>query len=252
MSGHSKWATIKRKKGAIDAARGKVFTKIIKEITVAARVGGGGDPDSNPRLRLAVDKAKAANMPKDNVDRAIKKGTGELEGVNYEELVYEGYGAGGVALYIEITTDNKNRIAPEVRMIFSKNNGNMGASGSVAYLFHKKGVFVFDEALHSEDKVMEVALENGADDVKSDGGRVVVETTPEAYPELKKVFDAAKMIYESAEVTRVPEISVKVAGQDAERVLKLIAALEDNDDVQNVYANFEMDEAEMARIGELL
>lgn len=252
MSGHSKWATIKRKKGAIDAARGKVFTKIIKEITVAARVGGGGDPDSNPRLRLAVDKAKAANMPKDNVDRAIKKGTGELEGVNYEELVYEGYGAGGVAMYIEITTDNKNRIAPEVRMIFGKNHGNMGASGSVAYQFHKKGVFLFDEAQYSEDRVMEVALENGADDVKSDSGKVLVETSPEAYPGLKNAFDAKKMVYESAEVTRVPETTVKVAGQDAERVLKLIAALEDNDDVQNVYANFEMDEAEMARIGELL
>jgi YebC/PmpR family DNA-binding regulatory protein len=252
MSGHSKWATIKRKKGAIDAARGKVFTKIIKEITVAARIGGGGDPNSNPRLRLALDKAKAANMPKDNVDRAIKKGTGELEGVSYEELVYEGYGAGGVALYIEITTDNKNRTAPEIRMAFSKHNGNMGASGSVAYLFHKKGVFDFDETKYGEDKVMEVALESGADDVKSESGRVIVEAAPEAFEAVKKAFDDKKMVYESAEITRIPETTVKVSGQDAERVLRLIAALEDSDDVQNVYANFDIDEAEMARIGETL
>ncbi len=251
MSGHSKWATIKRKKGAIDAARGKVFTKVIKEITVAARIGGG-DPNANPRLRLALDKAKATNMPKDNVERAIKKGTGELEGVAYEELVYEGYGAGGVALIVEVTTDNKNRTAPEIRTTFGKHNGNFGATGSVSYLFHRHGQFVFDAKKYSEDQVMEAALDAGADDVKTDADKVIVLTTPETFFTVQKAFDAKKMTYENAEVTRIPENTIKVTGKDAERVLQLIAALEDSDDVQNVYANFEMDEAEMARIGELL
>jgi YebC/PmpR family DNA-binding regulatory protein len=183
MSGHSKWATIKRKKGALDAARGKVFTKIIKEITVAARMGGG-NPDGNPRLRLALDKSKSANMPKDTVERAIKKGTGELEGVTYEEMVFEGYGPNGVALYVEITTDNKNRTAAELRTLFTKGGGNIGAPGSVAYLFHKKGQFLFDAAKYNEDQVMEVALEGGADDVKTEGSRVVVYIAPDAFENL--------------------------------------------------------------------
>lgn len=250
MSGHSKWATIKRKKGAIDAARGKVFTKVIKEITVAARVGGG-DPAGNPRLRLAIDKAKAVNMPKDNLDRAIKKGTGELEGVSYEELVFEGYGPAGVALMVEITTDNKNRTAAEIRTLFGKNNGNLGASGSVAYLFQRKGQFVFDAAKYSEDQVMEVALEAGADDVRSEGDRVVVVCAPDSYEPLKKAFEQKGYAAEEADITRIPDTTVAVSGTDAEKVVRLLTALEDNEDVQNVFANADISDEEMARLSEL-
>jgi YebC/PmpR family DNA-binding regulatory protein len=240
MSGHSKWATIKRKKGAIDAARGNLWTKIIKEITVAARLGGGS-PDANPRLRLALEKAKAANMPRDNMERAIKKGTGELEGVSYEELVFEGYAPAGVAVYVEVMTDNRNRTAAELRTLFGKGGGNIGAQGSVAFMFHKKGQFLFETSKYSEDQVMEVALEAGADDVKTEGDRVVAVCAPDAYEALKKAFDDKKFVFES-EVTRLADTNVKLKGADAEKVLNLIEMLEENDDVQNVYANFELDE----------
>ncbi|MCC6812091.1 MAG: YebC/PmpR family DNA-binding transcriptional regulator [Deltaproteobacteria bacterium] len=243
MSGHSKWATIKRKKGVIDAARGNLWTKVIREITTAARLGGGS-PDANPRLRLALDKAKAANMPRDNVERAIKKGTGELEGVSYEELVFEGYGPAGVALYVEIMTDNRNRTSAELRTLFAKGGGNIGASGSVAYMFNKKGQFVFDASKHSEDQVMEVALDAGADDVKTEGSRVVVLSTPDAFEGLKKAFEAKKLAFEG-EITRVADTNVKLKGADAEKVLNLIQLLEENDDVQNVYANVDIDEADL-------
>jgi YebC/PmpR family DNA-binding regulatory protein len=238
MSGHSKWATIKRKKGAI-----------IKEVTVAAR-SGGGNPDGNPRLRLAIDKAKAANMPRDNIERAIKKGTGELEGVTYEELVFEGYGPAGIAIYVEIVTDNRNRTAAEIRTIFSKGSGNVGAQGSVAFMFNRKGHFVFDAAKHSEDQVLEVALEAGADDVKTEGTRVTVLSSPEAFEALKAAFDAKKLVYESADITRLADTNLKIEGENAEKLLKLIGLLEENDDVQNVYANFDIDDAEIARISE--
>jgi YebC/PmpR family DNA-binding regulatory protein len=250
MSGHSKWSTIKRKKGAIDAARGKVFTKIIREITVAAKAGGGS-ADANPRLRLALDKAKAVNMPKDTVERAIKKGTGELESVSYEELTFEGYGPGGVALLVEITTDNKNRTAAEIRTTFGKGNGNLGAAGSVAYLFHRKGSFLFDAGKYNEDQIMEVALDLGADDVRTEAGKVVVECPTEAFEPLKAAFDKKALVYESAEVTRLPENTIKVSGHDAEKILRLVQSLEDNDDVQNVYANFDIDDEEMARISQM-
>jgi len=249
MSGHSKWSTIKRKKGAIDAARGKVFTKIIKEITVAARMGGG-NADGNPRLRVALDKAKAANMPKDTVDRAIKKGTGELEGVHYEEVTYEGYGAGGVAFYVEVTTDNKNRTASEIRNIFTKAHGNLGASGSVAYMFHRKAVFVFDAKKLSEDQILEVALEAGADDVRSEDEQVIVTASPDNFENLKKAFEQKKFTYESGEITRIPETTQHVTSDAAAQVLRLYQTLEESDDVDNVYANFDIEEQEMAKLME--
>jgi YebC/PmpR family DNA-binding regulatory protein len=247
MSGHSKWSTIKRKKGALDAARGQVWTKVIRELMVAARTGGG-DPDGNPRLRTAIDKAKAVNMPRDNIERAIKKGTGDLEGVTYEELVFEGYGPAGVALYIEILTDNRNRTSAEIRMIFGKGGGNLGSPGSVAFMFKKLGHFAFDAAKHSEDQVMEIALDGGADDVKTVGSRVVVLCAPESFEALKKAFEAKKMVPEEAEVTRIADNNIKVSGDTAEKLLKLIGALEENDDVQNVYAAFDIDEDELAKL----
>ncbi len=247
MSGHSKWATIKRKKGALDAARGQLWTKLIREVTVAARVGGG-NPEGNARLRLAIDKAKAANMPRDNIDRAVKKGTGELEGVTYEELVFEGYGPAGVALYVEVVTDNRNRTSAEIRMIFGKGGGNLGNPGSVAFMFHKKGQFIFDAAKHDEDQVMEVALEAGAEDVKSEGSKVIALSSPESFEALKAAFDAKKLAYEDAEVTCLADNNVKVQGEAAEKLLKLIDLLEESDDVQNVYANFDIDEEELVRL----
>jgi len=247
MSGHSKWSTIKRKKGAIDAARGKVFTKIIKEITIAARMGGGV-ADANPRLRLALDKAKTANMPKDTIERAIKKGTGELEGVSYEEMTFEGYGPLGVAVYVEATTDNKNRTAAEIRTIFGKNGGNLGATGCVAYLFHKRGQFLFDAHTYQEDQIMAIALEAFADDIKTENDQIVVLSSPDNFYGLKRAFEEHQLNYETAEMTRLPETLIKVSGLDAEKILKLVALLEDSDDVQNVYANFDIDEDELARI----
>ena len=242
MSGHSKWSTIKHKKGAADAKRGKVFTKILKEITVAARLGGG-DVSANPRLRLAVDQAKGSNMPKDNWERAIKKGTGELEGVTYEEVVYEAYGPGGVAILVEAMTDNKNRTTPEVRSYFTKFGGELGAMGSVAYLFGKQGQIVVEPEV-SEDQIMEVALEAGADDVVNEGEAWVIKTSPESYQSVKDAVDAAKLPLIEAKIIMAPNTSTALEGSKLTSFLKLVDLLEDNDDVQNVWHNGDYDEPE--------
>ena len=243
MSGHSKWSTIKHKKGAADAKRGKVFTRILKEITVAARLGGG-DVASNPRLRLAVDQAKGSNMPKDNWERAIKKGTGELEGVSYEEITYEGRFPGGVAIIIECMTDNKNRTTPEIRSYFAKFGGELGTVGSATYLYSKQGQIVV-EAEVSEDKVMEVALEAGADDVKNEGGAWVIQTSPEAYEAVKKAVDAAGLPVIEAKVIMAPSTSVELAADKLKSFLKFVDLVEDNDDVQNLWHNADYDEDEV-------
>jgi YebC/PmpR family DNA-binding regulatory protein len=247
MSGHSKWATIKRKKGSIDAKRGKIFTKLVREVTTAARLGGG-DIAGNPRLRAAVAAAKAGCMPADNIERAIKKGTGELEGPPVEEISYEGYGVAGVAVFVEAQTDNRNRTSSEVRASFAKMGGNLGASGSVAWMFQKRGIFVFASAQYSEDQLLEVALEAGADDVRLEGPQRVVECAPRAFMALLDKFDSEAMAYESAEITMIPDTTVKVDGANADRVVRLVERLEDLDDVQKVYANFDIDEAELERI----
>jgi YebC/PmpR family DNA-binding regulatory protein len=246
MAGHSKWANIKHRKGAQDAKRGKIFTKIIKELTVAARIGGG-DPDSNPRLRTAVDKAKQANMPKDNVDRAIKKGTGDLDGVSYEEGIFEGYGPGGVALIVEFLTDNRTRTVADVRHIFSKYGGNLGVSGSVAFLFDRKGLISFS-ADNDFDQVFEAALEAGAEDVKDEGDAYEVFTEPGDFIEVRDNMTENGLQWETAEVSMIPQNQVQLDGKPAETMLKLMDALEDNDDVQNVYANFDISEEELAKI----
>jgi YebC/PmpR family DNA-binding regulatory protein len=242
MSGHSKWSTIKHKKGALDAKRGKIFTRILKEITVAARLGGG-DVGTNPRLRLAVDTAKGANMPKDNWERAIKKGTGELEGVTYEEVMYEAYGPGGTAIIIEALTDNRNRTTPEIRSYFTKFGSELGAMGSVAYLFTKQGQIVVDAEV-AEDKVMEVALEAGADDVKDEGGAWVIQTTPEAYQAVKDAVDAAGLPVIEAKLIQAPSTTVELAPDKLKTFLKLVDLIEENDDVQNVWHNALYDEDE--------
>ncbi len=244
MSGHSKWSTIKRKKGALDARRGKIFTKLIKEITVAARMGGG-DPESNPRLRTAIAAAKAENMPKENIERAIKKGTGELEGTQYEELVYEGYGPGGVAVLVEVLTDNKNRSISEVRHIFSKHGGSLGENGCVSWMFDKKGLLVFSKEQVSEDDVMAIALEAGADDIKETEKEYEVIVDPAEFEAVKEAFDQAEIPYLVAEISMVPQNTIALEGKDAEKMLKLMDALEDSDDVQNAYANFDISEAIM-------
>jgi len=246
MSGHNKWSTIKHKKGAADAKRGKVFTKIIKEITVAAKLGGG-DPDGNPRLRTAIDKAKGENMPKDNVERAIKKGVGGMEGVNYEETTYEGYGPGGTAVLVEVMTDNRNRTVSDVRSIFSKCNGNMGESGCVAWLFDKKGLLVYPKSIDF-DKLFEAAIEAGADDVVDEDEQYEVLTDPTAFHEVKSALEAAGFKPENSEITMIPQTMVKLEGKNAENMLKLMDRLEDNDDVQNVYANFDISSEEMEKL----
>jgi YebC/PmpR family DNA-binding regulatory protein len=247
MSGHSKWATIKRKKGAADAKRGQVFTKLVREITTAARIGGG-DPDGNPRLRAAIVTAKAARMPADNIDRAIKKGTGELEGVTVEETTYEGYGPGGVALIVEVMTDNRNRTTAEIRTVFTKANGNMGAANSVAWMFHRRGRILFDAKKYGEDQLMEAALEAGAQDVTREGDAFVVITDMKSFGHVLDHLEKHKFVYESAELTMVPENTVRVAGDEAEKVMRLVERLEELDDVQKVYANFDIDDAELERI----
>lgn len=251
MSGHSKWATIKRKKAATDAARGRMFTRLIKEITIAAR-DGGGNPDGNPRLRLAISTAKAANMPADNIKRAIQKGTGELPGVAYEEVTYEGYGAGGVAILVECVTDNSTRTVSEMRHIFSRNNGNLGSSGSVAWMFHKKGQIVVPKAGQpkpvSEDDLLGIILDAGADDMTTDENGFTITTMPQAFEAVKKALENKGIAMESAAVQMIPENTVKASGKEAEQVLKLMEALEEHDDVQNVYANFDIDEKEMANL----
>lgn len=248
MSGHSKWATTKHKKAAADAKRGKAFTKLTKEIMVAAKMGGG-DPSGNPRLRTAVDAAKAISMPKDNIDRAIKKGTGELEGVTYEEIGYEGYGPAGVAILVDCMTDNKNRTVAEIRHIFTKNNGNMGESGSVGWMFETKGYFVFEKGSVTEDQLMEVALDAGADDVREDDGSFEVIAAPSAFEAVKSAFDAKGFKYAVAEITKLPQNYIELSGREAEQMLKLVDALEDNDDVQKVYANFNLSAEAEAALG---
>jgi len=239
MSGHSKWASIKHKKGAADAKRGKVFTKLIREITVAAR-SAGGNPDTNPRLRLAIQHAKDANMPAGNVDRGIKKGTGELEGVNYEEVTYEGYGPKGVAVMVEALTDNKNRTTSDVRNIFTKRGGNMAGQGAVGWIFEKKGYIVVQKGVVDEDKLMLIALESGAEDMKTEESNYAITTSPVDYEKVKKALLENNIKLESAEITSVPKSVIKITGDDAKKVLALINDLEDNDDIQNVYANFDI------------
>ncbi len=242
MSGHSKWSTIKHKKGAADAKRGKIFTRIIKEMTVAARMGGG-DQDGNPRLRAAVVEAKANNMPKDNIDRAIKRGTGELEGVNYEELTYEGYGPGGVAVMVETMTDNTNRTTPEIRHAFEKCGGNMGTPGSVRFQFERKGVLIVEKSAVGEDRLMEVALEAGADDLQTDDNEIFeIYTTPEAFEQVRQALEKNKIPVVEAKLGQVPANYVKLDEQKAKQMIRLIDMLDDQDDVQNVYTNFEMPE----------
>lgn len=236
MSGHSKWATIKRKKAAIDAKRGKIFTKLIKEITIAAR-HGGGDPTGNPRLRLAIDNAKAQNMPQDNIDRAIKKATGELEGVTYHELTYEGYGPAGVAVLVEVATDNKNRTVAEVRHLFSKNGGSLGEGGSVAWMFDRKGIITLPKQNKSEDDIMEIMLEVGADDLQTEEDFFEVSTSIESFESVRKALAERGLEIENASLQWVAKNMIEVKGEDAEKVMKLIESLEDLDDVQNVYSN---------------
>ena len=247
MSGHSKWHSIKHKKAAVDAKRGKVFTKLIKEITVAARLGGG-DINANPRLRTAVSAARAQSMPKDNIDRAIKKGTGELGGVQLEEITYEGYGPGGVAILVNTLTDNRNRLVSELRFIFSKHGGNMGEAGCVAWMFKKRGVITIDRSAADEDKLLELALEAGADDVSSDADAFQVMTAPENFSSVRDAIEKASIAIANAEVTMLPENTVPVSGHQAEQVLKLVEELEDHDDVQSVSANFDISDEEMAQI----
>ena len=241
MSGHSKWATIKHAKGAADAKRGQLFTKFIKEISIAARMGGG-DPAANPRLRTAILKARAANMPKDNIERAIKKGTGELGGAVYEEKLYEGYGPGGVAILVEVLTDNNNRAAANVRNIFSKSGGNLGATGSVAYMFNRKGVIEYDAEAVKEDEVMEVALEAGAEDIVTEDGVITVTTDPADFEGVLEVLQGKGYESVSAEVAMVPDMYSSVDTETATKLQKLIDRLEEDDDVQNVYTNADLPE----------
>ncbi len=241
MSGHSKWATIKHAKGAADAKRGQIFTKFIKEISIAARMGGG-DPNSNPRLRTAILKARAANMPKDNIERAIKKGTGELGATTFEELAYEGYGPGGVAVLVEVLTDNKNRAAANVRNLFSKNGGNLGATGSVSYMFNRKGVIEYDAEVVNEDVIMEVGLESGADDVSNDDGVITVTTDPAAFEAVLEALQAKGFESLSAEISMVPDTYSELDIDTTRKVLKLVDKLEEDDDVQNVYTNLDIPE----------
>jgi YebC/PmpR family DNA-binding regulatory protein len=247
MSGHSKWSTIKRKKGAADAKRGKTFTKIIREIMVAARTGGG-DLNANPGLRTAVLAAKAENMPKENIERAIKKGTGELEGVHYEDLIYEGYGPGGVAMMLEVLTDNKNRTVADVRHVFSKHNGNLGEAGCVSWIFGKKGLILIDKISADEDRLIEVVLDAGAFDVKDTGKDFEVTTDPANFEGVKKAVEEAGFKTNYTEVTMVPQSTVRLTGKEAEQMVKLMEGLEDSDDVQKVYANFDIADEEMERL----
>jgi YebC/PmpR family DNA-binding regulatory protein len=248
MSGHSKWSSIKHKKGAADAKRGQIFTRLIKEITTAVRIGGG-DPDANSRLRDAIARAKAENMPKDNIDRAIKKGLGTLgDGQSFEEITYEGYGPGGVALLIEVMTDNKKRTAAEIRHALSRLNGNLGEAGCVAWMFGKKGYISFDKKIVDSDKIMEIALDSGAEDVSEDDHEIEVVADVSTFESVKKVFDNNAIKYIVAEISMVPQTSVKLEGKNAETMLKLMEALEELDDVQNVYANFDISEEEMEKL----
>jgi YebC/PmpR family DNA-binding regulatory protein len=246
MAGHSKWANIKHRKGAQDAKRGKVFTKLIKEITVAAKIGGG-DPDANPRLRTAIDKAKSENMPKDTIERAVKKGTGDVDGVTYEEGTFEGYGPGGVAVLVEFMTDNRTRTVADVRHIFNKHNGSLGVSGSVGFLFDRKGLISFNPDQDFE-AIFEAALEAGAEDVKDEGDSYEVITDPGDFMEVRDLLADKGLSWETAEVTMLPQTMVQLEGKPAEQMLKMMEKLEDNDDVQNVYANFDISDEEIEKI----
>lgn len=238
MSGHSKWATIKHKKAATDAKRGQLFTKLIKEITIAAR--GGGKPETNPRLRVAIERAKESSMPADNIDRAIKKGTGELEGVSYEDITLEGYGPGGVAIMVEGVSDNKNRTTAEIRTIFTKKGGNMAGAGSVAWMFEKKGYIVVPKTAIEEDKLMGIVLDAGAEDLVAEDENYGVKTDPRDLYKVKKAIDDNKIKVETSEITCLPKSMVKLEGDEAKKILDLVSALEDHEDVQNVYANFDI------------
>jgi YebC/PmpR family DNA-binding regulatory protein len=240
MSGHSKWATIKHKKGALDAKRGKIFTRLIKEISIAAK-NGGGDPDSNPRLRTAILAAKGENMPADNIKRAIQRGTGELPGAVYEEFQLEGYGPGGVAVLLDINTDNRNRTVSEIRHVFGKNGGNMASAGAVAYMFHKKGDIVVPKSATSEDALMGIVLEAGADDLRDDGDNWEVVTDPGSFEAVVEAVKKAGITPASAEVAMIPQTYVKLEGQQATTMIRLVEALEEHDDVQNVHSNFDID-----------
>lgn len=239
MSGHSKWANIKRRKGAQDAQRGKIFSKLNREIMVSAKMGGG-DPDANPRLRQAINKARTANMPMDNIDRAIKKGTGDLEGVNYEEITYEGYGPAGVAILVEALTDNKKRTVSDVRHLFSKYSGNLGEPGCVSWIFQMSSLFVFSENEVDTDHLVEVALEADVEDIKEEDGEIEVTAGPERFQVIKEAFDSAGLKCQVAEVTMIPQNTVSLEGKKAEQAIRLVEALEENDDVQRVFANFDI------------
>jgi YebC/PmpR family DNA-binding regulatory protein len=247
MSGHSKWATIKHKKGALDAKRGKIFTRLIKEITIAAKQGGG-DPDGNPRLRTAVLAAKAENMPADNIKRAIQRGTGELEGVNYEEITFEGYGPGGIAIIVEVTTDNRNRTVSEIRHTFSKNGGNLGSTGSVMHMFSKKGVIAVEKSAASEEKMMDIVLEHGGEDLNDEGDVWEIITDPAAYEGVLNAVKAVRIPVASSEITMIASTYTKLEGPAANQMMRLLEALEDFDDTQNVYSNFEMTAEQMEQV----
>jgi YebC/PmpR family DNA-binding regulatory protein len=244
MSGHSKWHTIKHKKGAADAKRGKIFTRLIKELTVAAR-GGGGDPDSNPRLRTIIAEAKANNMPRENIERAIRRGTGEEPGVSYEEIMYEGYGPGGVALMIQTLTDNKNRTVGEIRHLLGKYNGNLAAENSVAWMFSRKGQVVVEKQKADEDTLLNAALDAGADDMNDDGSAWEIVSAPESFEAVRDAVKGLGLEPASAEVAMIPQNYVKLQGRDAQQMLKLMEVLDDHDDVQHVWANFDIEEKEI-------
>jgi YebC/PmpR family DNA-binding regulatory protein len=247
MSGHSKWATIKHKKAATDAKRGRVFTRLIKEITIAAK-NGGGDPDGNPRLRTAILAAKAENMPAENIKRAVQRGTGELEGVNYEEISFEGYGPGGVAIIVEVLTDNRNRTVSEIRHAFSKNGGNLGESGSVRFMFSKKGVIDIEKSAATEEKLMDIVLEHGGEDLRDEGDVWEIVTEPNSYETVLNAVKAASIPTASAEITMLASTYTKLEGQTANQMIRLLEALEDFDDTQNVYSNFDMDAEQMEHV----
>lgn len=244
MSGHSKWATIKHKKAAQDAKRGRIFTRLIREITIAARLGGG-DPDSNPRLRTAIAAAKSENMPAENIERAILRGTGQLEGEQYEEAILEGYGPGGVGMLVQVATTNRNRTVSEVRHIMSKNGGSMGESGSVAWQFSRKGQIIVPKEAASEDKLLSIVLDAGAEDLRDDGSAWEIITPPESFEAVRDALAAAGITPTSAELSMIPQNYIKLTGQTAQQMLRLIEALEEHDDVQHVYANFDIDESEI-------
>jgi YebC/PmpR family DNA-binding regulatory protein len=247
MSGHSKWATIKHKKGALDAKRGKIFTRLIKEITMAAK-SGGGDPEGNPRLRTAVAAAKAENMPADNIKRAIQRGTGELPGAVYEEITFEGYGPGGVALLVDVTTDNRNRTVSEIRHMFTKGGGNLGEAGSVAWMFHKKGSIVVPKTKAKEDDLMNIVLENGGEDLHDDGDNWEVTTDPGAYETVLDAVKKAGMEVVHSQVGMVPQNYIKLEGAAANQMIRLLETIEDHDDVQNVYSNFDVDQEQLEQV----